>query len=870
MAARDLWVRIRADVSGLQAGLAKATAGVRAFDASVQKSAAKRQAINDVGTAFGKVGLAAAAGLGLSVKAAVDWETAWTGVTKTVDGTTAQMAALEAELRKMARSLPATHTEIAAVAEAAGQLGVRRADIAAFTKVMIDLGETTNLTSDEAATSIAQLMNIMQTAPGEVDNLGAALVALGNDGASTERDIIQMAQNIAGAGKIVGLTEHEVLALANALASVGIEAEAGGSSISRIFTDMFKAVKTGGPDLALWAKTAGETQKSFRAMFQESPAAAFDAFVQGLGQISEEGGNVFAVMDKLGQKDIRVTKALLGMANSGDLLSESLKTGSQAWAENIALTEEAEKRYGTAASQMKVAWNGIKDNMIDIGAVALPVVAEFVEVIAGLTSAFSDLPKPLQGSVTKFLALTAALGGTAFVVSRAITSFAAMRATMVALGIATEATATRMLLMRGGLGLAGVGLASLHGPAQKSSDALGVLTSTAAGAALGFSVGGPWGAAIGAGAGALYGVVKASDDTASTLKENKQVTLDYADAFKQVGAAARAARREMVTTDLQKSGAFDIGRRLGIQADLLVDAAIGVKGAEKRLMNQVSKLPHEMIGPATTLLVKLGLVSEAFERGKRDGQEWRDAVSGTSPTIDIDDKAGPKIEGIDLALQGLDPLTALMIDADPTPANQKIKHLVAWINSQGGTVDADGNVKPGRNATKALLRWIEQQGGKVNVGADTSAAKAAVRAFKQGIGSVRIPILGRLGRFVADGGIFNGAGVQTFADGGENHVAQMAPAGAWRVWAEPETGGEAYIPFAASKRQRSREIAMQAVNKLGGVAHFADGGIGGNTASNGIDYDRLGRSLARGFIAEGAQFKLDKDNRSLQLASRRG
>jgi hypothetical protein len=78
------------------------------------------------------------------------------------------------------------------------------------------------------------------------------------------------------------------------------------------------------------------------------------------------------------------------------------------------------------------------------------------------------------------------------------------------------------------------------------------------------------------------------------------------------------------------------------------------------------------------------------------------------------------------------------------------------------------------------------------------------------------------GRF-ADGGL-----VDYYAGGGlrENHVAQIAPAGSWRVWAEPETGGEAYLPLAPAKRPRTRPIAEQAVARLGGeVRWFADGAV---------------------------------------------
>ncbi|WP_438491884.1 phage tail tape measure protein [Streptomyces asiaticus] len=76
----------------------------------------------------------------------------------------------------------------------------------------------------------------------------------------------------------------------------------------------------------------------------------------------------------------------------------------------------------------------------------------------------------------------------------------------------------------------------------------------------------------------------------------------------------------------------------------------------------------------------------------------------------------------------------------------------------------------------------------------------------------------------------NGAVVDYFASGGvrrENHVAQIAPAGSWRIWGEPETGGEAYIPLASSKRTRSRRIAEETVRRLGGgpIEWYASGGL---------------------------------------------
>jgi hypothetical protein len=57
--------------------------------------------------------------------------------------------------------------------------------------------------------------------------------------------------------------------------------------------------------------------------------------------------------------------------------------------------------------------------------------------------------------------------------------------------------------------------------------------------------------------------------------------------------------------------------------------------------------------------------------------------------------------------------------------------------------------------------------------------------------------------------------IESYANGGENHVAQIAPAGAMRVWAEPETGGEAYIPLSPAKRTRSMAILGQVAGMFG-------------------------------------------------------
>lgn len=390
-----------------------------------------RDAWDTSGRAVAGAGALIAGALVLTAKAAIDWESSWAGVTKTIDGTPEQLSEIEAGLRGMARVLPATHGEIAAVAEAAGQLGVRTEDILGFTKVMVDLGETTNLTADEAATSIAQLMNVMGTAPGKVTNLGSTLVELGNNGASTERQIVQMAQRIAGAGAIVGASEADVLALANALASVGIEVEAGGSAISGVLVKMAEAVETNNKKLATFAQVAGMSADEFSTAFRTDPIAALDMFVLGLGEMDAAGGNVFGTLNDLTLGEIRTRDALLRLAAGGDILTTSLEDGARAWEQNNALAEEAGKRYDTTAAQLSMARNSVNDAAISIGDTMLPVLASLAETTATAFGWFADLPGPLQAIVASGGALVAVLslagGGFLLLFPRIVETHKALR-----------------------------------------------------------------------------------------------------------------------------------------------------------------------------------------------------------------------------------------------------------------------------------------------------------------------------------------------------------------------------------------------------------------------------------------------------------
>ncbi|NEZ80392.1 phage tail tape measure protein [Clostridium botulinum] len=312
--------------------------------------------VTTVGTTMGAIGT-------FALKTGVDFESAFTGVRKTVDGTETQFAQLEKAIRNMAKSMPESASEIAGVAEAAGQLGIKVENIEGFTKSMVMLGDSTNMSSEEAATALARLANITQMPQTEFNRLGSVIVALGNNLATTESEITAMGLRLAGAGHQVGMSEAQIMSFAGALSSVGIEAEAGGSAFSKVMVDMQLAVEKGGEGLNQFAKVAGISSSEFQKAFKEDAAGAIIAFIQGLGKCQESGQSAIGVLDNMGITEVRMRDALLRAAGAGNVFTDALKLGTKAWDENIALTKEAETRYATTESKMKM----IKNRIVDLG-----------------------------------------------------------------------------------------------------------------------------------------------------------------------------------------------------------------------------------------------------------------------------------------------------------------------------------------------------------------------------------------------------------------------------------------------------------------------------------------------------------------------
>lgn len=412
-----------------------------------------RDASMKIGEATGKIGSTMTktitaplvAGAGVVTKFAADFDTAMVGVSKTVDMTDQEFEAMSSSIRDMAKEMPASAVEIAGVAEAAGQLGIEKENILGFTKTMIDLGETTNLTADEAATSFAKFANITQMPQTEFDKLGSVVVDLGNNMATTEKDIVSMGTRLAGTGNQVGLTEAEIMGLAAAMSSVGIEAEAGGSAMSTTLKKINTEVLSGGDKLKGYAQVAGMSANQFAEAWKSRPTEALTSFISGLKDIQASGGDVNSVLKELGITGLRETDTLTRLAGAGDLLGSAFDIANGAFRDNTALSAEAEKRYESFGAKMDMFKNKLTDAGITIGTVLMPYVEKLVDGIGNLADKIAEADPVLVKIGVAVAAFAAAIGPVLIIISKVATVIGTVSGALAAMGGATAGATPAML-----------------------------------------------------------------------------------------------------------------------------------------------------------------------------------------------------------------------------------------------------------------------------------------------------------------------------------------------------------------------------------------------------------------------------------------
>ena len=402
-------------------------------------------------------------------KSAADYEQAFTGVRKTTELTEAEASELYDGLIDLSTKTPTDFVTLSGIAEIAGQLGVAKDELLDFVQTYDMLQVSTNIQGEEGAASIAQFLNITEHGTQNIDRFGAAIVDLGNNFATTERDILETATRLASTADLAGLSTPEILALSTAISSMGINAEAGGSAAGKLMKQMSLASEVGvdkwgvllkgankffegtkfsnihdiqimldslkSADVAEFAKSMGMTKdelsnamgmaqdmeyftqlmgksaEQFRQDWSNNPAQSMLEFFDSLSHLDEAGQqSALSYLNDMGITEIRLSNLVQALTSNPQMFSEALGIAYESYAQNQALVDEATKFYETQNSQIAMKTNEFNNAVADLGGNIQTAVQPAIDGLSTLLEKWNSLSEADQSKIVSNFMIFAEAG----------------------------------------------------------------------------------------------------------------------------------------------------------------------------------------------------------------------------------------------------------------------------------------------------------------------------------------------------------------------------------------------------------------------------------------------------------------------------
>lgn len=375
----------------------------KAMDMVTKRGSTTEKQTSSLERGFTKLGVAAAgaisvgaavAGVTKSINVFRELETRMIAVQKTTDFTSTEMDTFGSAIDDISRRVPVATNSLVDIAGVAGQLGIKGVeDVSKFTETMGKLTLATDIVGEQGAASVARLLNVTGESISTVDRFGSVLVALGNNSAATENEILSLATEVGQATSTFSVTAADTAALGAAMKSLGVSAELGGSVVGRAMREIEASINAGGEALTDLSTVTGIATEDLKEQFGTNATVVFQRWVEGIGGMIEGGTSAAEALDRFNLRGEEVLKVLPTMAVNSELLGKSLSIANDELERGEALNKEVAKASESLDSQLTIAGNIIADYTASVGEGLAPVLKDTIAEFRNWDEAMGDMVK---------------------------------------------------------------------------------------------------------------------------------------------------------------------------------------------------------------------------------------------------------------------------------------------------------------------------------------------------------------------------------------------------------------------------------------------------------------------------------------------
>ena len=267
-----------------------------------------------------------------------EFESALTEVGKVMNVQGKELEDFGDSIRTLATSVNSISIEnLLAISASAARLGIRgSSNLRQFTNAVATLQATTNIQGEESVESLARLLTLTDTAPDQIGKTASALVALGNNFAATEQDIVNFSLQLGRNLVRFKPQLEDVLALSAAFTAIGARPESASTATGRVANRLYNLIAAGAAETAIISDVTGLSQKELRTAANEDFTSVVFEFIRGLDRMRSEGGNIVDMFQKLQLSGIRVISNYAAISTAANVLNGTLDVSKKAWEEGSA------------------------------------------------------------------------------------------------------------------------------------------------------------------------------------------------------------------------------------------------------------------------------------------------------------------------------------------------------------------------------------------------------------------------------------------------------------------------------------------------------------------------------------------------------
>lgn len=322
-----------------------------------------------------------------SAMAAIQYESSLADIGKVADFADADaLAAFGKELQVLSRQIPLTVTELAAMAEAGGQMGIASDQLDDFVQTTAKMATAFKMTGEQAGQSIGTMMTLFSMSVPQVERLGDAINVLGNTTNAKERDIIDVLTRIGGIGQQFGLSANELSALAASFLSLGKTPETAGTAINALLSKLSTA-NVQSKEFKETLTKIGTSASEMADAISTDPTRALDMFLTKLQQLPKQTQG-----DVIGQLfGAEFADDVAALVQSLDSYRQNLGRVADQNKTAGAMQSEFSKRLETTQAELDLMRNALNEIAVNLGSTFLPAVRAVAQAIASVSQAIADL-----------------------------------------------------------------------------------------------------------------------------------------------------------------------------------------------------------------------------------------------------------------------------------------------------------------------------------------------------------------------------------------------------------------------------------------------------------------------------------------------